>query len=89
MRMFSGKKKEHDECILHFEIAQRFDGQDTFNDIKAGRLADWHYISRLTIQCIFPMGSVLGVLVSWKTEGFAVHKLPVAKGRLKPSHMSP
>lgn len=41
MKMFPGeKKKEHDECISHFEIAQRFDGEDAFNDIKAGRLAD-------------------------------------------------
>lgn len=64
------KKKEHDECILHFETAQRFDGEDAFNDIKPGRLADWHYISGLTMQRIFPMGSVLGVPVSWKSEGF-------------------
>lgn len=65
-----------------------FDGEDVCNDIKEGRTADWGYISRLIIEHIFQMGSVLRVLVLGKSEGFAVHKFPGAKERFKIPHTS-
>lgn len=66
-----------------------FDGEDVFNDVKEGRTADWQNISGLIFEHIFQMGSVLCVLVLGKSEGFAVHKFPGAKGRFKISHTSP